>query len=149
MKDVEYAKFAKAVEYVFTELCAAAVCGDDEEERIFLKVVGTKSKKTASDTVKNAYSYFLVSGNEGASLVKGILSCIGEAGVLHRKKLQVWLQSEAGRLLLLDGGKFTYLVPEKCEEIFKAKEVSLLVDFREGNYASHGWIKKEKHVVFF
>lgn len=148
-KDVEYAKFSKALQYVFSELCARLVCGDGEDERLYFQAVGTKSKRTACDVVKNAYSYFMLSGNERASLIKGMISCVGDAGILSRRGLRVWLESAAGRILLIDGGKFMYVLESTAASVLAGDDAILTVDFREGNYSARGWIKKEKRVVFF
>ena len=147
-KDVEYAKFTKALEYVLTELCRTVVCGE-ERNSLSLRVVGAKSKRMAWDVVRNAYIYFMLSGNENASLVNGLISCIGSAGMLSKKKLQVWLQSTEKKLLLIDGGRILYFSEEILSEFLSMEELSLVVDFRESNYSACGWIRKEgKNVLF-
>ncbi len=148
-RDVEYAKFSKALEYVLTELCGKALSNGNREDVVRLRVVGATSKRAAWDVVRNAYAYFLLSGSEGIALIRGITSCIGGIeSVIRKNRLRVWLQSERGELLLLDAGKLLFVSEERAQEVFGGEETIMTVDFRDSNYGASGWIPKCNRKIF-
>ncbi len=148
-RDVEFSKFSKVLEYVLFELCRVTVCGYDARDSIDLQVIGARSKRLAWNVVQNAYVYFQLAGNDSVSLLNGLISCIGSSGAFPKKKLQVWLQTEKAKALLVDGGKILYLSEEYLQELLASKNVSVIVDFHESNYGAGGWIKKGTRKVLF
>lgn len=148
-RDVEFSKFSKVLEYVLFELCRVTVCGYDTKDSIDLQVVGARSKRLAWNVVQNACVYFQLVGNDNGSLLGGLISCIGSSGAFPKKKLQIWLQAEKTKVLLLDDGKILYLSEAYLQELFVSKNVSVIVDFHESNYGAGGWIKKGMQKVLF
>ncbi|MBQ2740857.1 MAG: bifunctional ornithine acetyltransferase/N-acetylglutamate synthase [Clostridia bacterium] len=142
-RDVEYTKFAKALDFVLAELCGKMLSKGKRESVLRLKVAGATSKRLACDVVRNAYAYFLLSGSEEIPLIKGMISCIGGVdSPLKKNKMQVWLQSERGRLLLVSDGRQLFIEDEPAAEIFQGDKAEVLVDFQNGNYGASGWIPK-------
>ena len=142
-RDVEYAKFAKALDFVLTELCGKMLSKGKRENILRLKVAGATSKRLAWDVVSNAYAYFLLSGSEEVPLIKGMISCIGGVDSPMRKhKMQVWVQSEKGRLLLISDGRQLFIEDGPAAEILQGEKAEVCVDFQNGNYGASGWIPK-------
>lgn len=148
-RDVEFSKFSKAVEYVLLDLLRKSMCGDRDKDSLFLQVTGAKSKRMASDVVTNAYIYFHHRKNEAASLVSGLLSCVGAAGTLRREKLRIWVQTEKRKILLLDGGHIFYIKEDILLDVLSDEEVSILLDFQEGNYSAFGYINRLEQKILF
>lgn len=147
-RDVEYAKFVKALRFVLHELCGDALTCGNEGDKIRFKAVGATSKRVARDVVQNAHSYFHAIGNESASIVKGLLSCVGSVETPVRKnRLQIWLESDVGRVLLIDMGRLLYVQRPRLQEILEGNDATITVDFRDGSYAASGWIRKMSRSV--
>jgi glutamate N-acetyltransferase/amino-acid N-acetyltransferase len=148
-RDVEYAKFARALEFVLTELCGKLLSFGERAKILRLKVEGATSKRLAWDVVRNAYSYFLLSGCEGIPLMQGLISCIGGVDTpVKQGKVQVWLQSERGRVLLMSDGKLLFIAENALEEILLGQRAEVCVDFQDGNYGASGWIPKGDRKIF-
>lgn len=147
-KDVEFLKFCRAMHFVLNELCGKLVASGKVDEELYLCVEGAKSNRFAGEVIRNAYSYFSLLGTEDCDLLKGLISCIGDVGsAVKRRRLRVWLSSDEGKVLLIDGARILYLVPEKTLEIFAANNATITVDFGEGNYGASGWLKKLQRKV--
>lgn len=147
-KDVEFLKFCKALQFILCELCGMLISDGRAENAIFLQVTGAKSRQFAGEVVRNAYSYFSLLGTEKCDLLKGFISCIGNVdSTVKRKRLKVWLSSDAGRVLLIDGARILYVSPEKTEGILSSTNATVTVDFGEGNYSASGWINKLQRKV--
>ena len=148
-RDVEFAKFSKAVEYVLFELLRKSSCGDAERDIISLRVIGAKSKRIACDVVKNAYTYFHHRGNEGVSLLSGLLSCAGAAGAFPKRKLQIWVSTETQKILILDNTRILYIQEEILTRLLLDEKLDIVLDFQEGNYSAFGYIKRLSQKILF
>ena len=148
-RDVEFSKFSKAVEFVLLELLRKCMCGDNERDALSLQVTGAKSKRMASDVVRNAYAYFHHRKNENASLVSGLLSCAGAAGTFRRDKLRIWIQTEKRKILLLDCGRVLYIQENILSDVLMDEEIIILLDFQEGNYSAFGYINRLEQKILF
>ena len=142
-RDSEFSKFSRAMDFLLNELCGMLVSGDCDEEGIQLFVENAKSKTLAWDVVKNTSVYFSLVGNEDCSLLKGLLTCVGNVETaLRRRRMRIWLSSDVGRVLLVDEARVLYIVPEKLKEVLAGTNAAVTVDFREGIFGASGWIKK-------
>jgi glutamate N-acetyltransferase/amino-acid N-acetyltransferase len=142
-RDVEYTKFAKALDFVLAELCGKMLSKAKRADILRLKVTGATSKTLAGDVVSNAYAYFLLSGSEEVPLIKGMISCIGGVDTpLKKNKMQVWVQSERGKLLLVSDGRLLFIEDGPAAEILQGEKAEVIVDFQNGNYGASGWIPK-------
>jgi hypothetical protein len=148
-RDVEFSKFSKALEYVLSWLCIDRIGRGEESNVLTLRVAGSVSKRLAWDVVNNAYVYFSLAETQSASILKGLLSCIGAVDApIKKKKLRIWLQAGEERILLTDGGKILYVVDEATQKLLRASDATITVDFNQGNYSASGWIRKENRKIF-
>ena len=85
----------------------------------------------------------MLSDSEEIPLIKGMISCIGGVdSPLRKNKMQVWVQSEKGRLLLISGGRQLFIEDGPAAEILRGEKAEVCVDFQNGNYGASGWIPK-------
>ena len=148
-RDVEYAKFVKALAFVLSQLCIDSLSINGERELIELSVVGATSKHLACDTVNNAYVYFSLEETQNCSLLQGLFSCIGAVdSSIRRSRLRVWLEASGERILLTDRGRILYVNTASTERLLSAKDVKVTIDFQDGNYSAAGWIQKRGVKIF-
>ena len=148
-RDVEFAKFTKALAFVLSQLCIDALSIGGERELIELNVVGATSKHLACDVVNNAYVYFSLEETQYCSLLQGLFSCIGAVdSSIRRTKLRVWLQMDGERILLTDKGRILYVNTAVTERLLSSENVKITVDFQDGNFSASGWIPKRGVKIF-
>lgn len=148
--DSEYLKFADALECVLGEVCQVlAKDGETGDKLLICETVGTKSKKTARAIAKavvgaNALKESIAKNGLDTQT---LLCIVGDAREpISLKNAEILLFSETGRITLSLGGKILATAPATLATILSAEEITVKIDFAEGNYGARaiGCVRKAR-----
>ena len=139
----EYEKFAKALHYV-NETLAKKMAGDGEGATALFeaKVIGASTKEQAKTLAKS-----IVCSNLTKAAVAGhdanwgrILCAMGYSGAeFDPEKVDLYLESRAGKLQLVRDGSAVDYSEEQATEILSQPEVTAIADIKEGEAEAAAW----------
>ena len=139
----DFSVFMKALNTVNVSLCRM-IAGDGEGATKLLecKVTGAKTKAVAKTVAKSVIcSSLLKAAMFGADANWGrVLCAIGYSGAdVDVKKIDVAFSSVKGKIDVCKNGSGVDFSEEKAKEILLEKEIDILVDLNDGEYASTAW----------
>lgn len=139
----EYAKFAEALHYV-NETLAKKMAGDGEGATALFeaKIIGASAKEQAKTLAKS-----IVCSNLTKAAVAGhdanwgrILCAMGYSGAqFDPEKVDLYLESQAGKIQLVREGSAIDYSEEKATEILSQPEVTVIADLKEGEAEAAAW----------
>lgn len=139
----EYEKFLEALHYV-NETLAKKMAGDGEGATALFeaKIVGAGTKEQAKTLAKS-----IVCSNLTKAAIAGhdanwgrILCAMGYSGAeFDPEKVDLYLESQAGRLQLVQNGFALDYSEEKATEILSQPEVTAIADIKEGTEEATAW----------
>lgn len=139
----EYEKFLEALHYV-NETLAKKMAGDGEGATALFeaKIVGAGTKEQAKTLAKS-----IVCSNLTKAAVAGhdanwgrILCAMGYSGAeFDPEKVDLYLESRAGKLQLVQNGSALDYSEEKATEILSQPEVTAIADIKEGTEQAAAW----------
>jgi len=142
-ENADYQAFRKALFAVTSQMCRKiAADGEGATKLIECKVSGAKSKKIARTVAKSVVcSNLLKAAIFGADANWGrVLCAIGYSGAMvDVDKIDVSFRSVAGTVEVCKDGRGVPFSEEVAKQVLLEKEIEILVDLKDGNYASTGW----------
>lgn len=139
----EFDKFAEALHYV-NETLAKKMAGDGEGATALfeVKVVNAESKKQAKVLAKS-----VICSNLTKAAIAGhdanwgrILCAMGYSGAeFDPEKVDLFIESKAGKLKLIENGVALDYSEEKATEILSQPEVTATADIKAGESAATAW----------
>ncbi len=139
----EYEKFVKALHYV-NETLAKKMAGDGEGATALFeaKVIGASTKEQAKTLAKS-----IVCSNLTKTAIAGhdanwgrILCAMGYSGAqFDPEKVDLYLESQAGKLQLVRDGSAIDYSEEQATEILSQPEVTAIADIKEGEAVAAAW----------
>ncbi len=139
----EYAKFVEALHYV-NETLAKKMAGDGEGATALFeaKIIGASAKEQAKTLAKS-----IVCSNLTKAAVAGhdanwgrILCAMGYSGAqFDPEKVDLYLESRAGKIQLVRDGSAIDYSEEKATEILSQPEVTVIADLKEGEGEAAAW----------
>lgn len=142
-KDEDYLVFIKALNQVTTELAKMmAADGEGATKLLEVQVVGADTKEDAITMSKSIITSNLVKtaiyGND-ANWGR-ILCAMGYSGVKFNPDLvDLWVESEEGKLKLVENGMATDYSEEIATKILSANKVVAITDIKSGNEHATAW----------
>lgn len=142
-KNADYGEFKKALRTV-NEYLAKQMAGDGEgATKLFeVKVIHAENKAQAVTLAKSVACSSLVKtmvyGND-ANWGR-VLCAMGYSGAAFEpEKVDLYIESESGKLQLVANGMATDYSEELATKIFSAKEVTAIADIRQGDSSATAW----------
>ena len=139
----EYEIFKKALHCV-NETLAKMMAGDGEGATALFeaKIIGAKTKEQAKILAKS-----IVCSNLTKAAIAGhdanwgrILCAMGYSGAeFDPEKVDLYFESAAGKLKIIENGTATDYSEEKATEILSQTEITALADIKEGNEEAAAW----------
>lgn len=139
----EYETFKNALHYV-NETLAKMMAGDGEGATALFeaKVIGASTKEQAKILAKS-----IVCSNLTKAAIAGhdanwgrILCAMGYSGAqFDPEKTDLYFESEAGKLKIIENGTATDYSEEKATEILSRPEVTAIADIKEGCEKAAAW----------
>lgn len=139
----DYNTFYEALNYVFTEL-SKMIAGDGEGCTCLfeVQVVNAASRQQARTLAKS-----IVTSNLTKAAIFGhdanwgrILCAMGYSGAdFEPEKVDIYFESESGRLKIVENGKATDYSEEKATEILSKNPVTAIADIKQGNVKATAW----------
>ena len=139
----DYYTFLEALHYV-NETLAKKMAGDGEGATALfeVKVVGAETKKKAKKLAKS-----IVCSNLTKAAIAGhdanwgrILCAMGYSGAeFDPEKVDLFFESAAGKLQLIENGVALDYSEEKATEILSQPEVTAIADIKEGEETATAW----------
>ena len=142
-EDEDYRAFAKALSEVNTYL-AKKMAGDGEGATALfeVKIIGAKTKEQAVTLSKSVVTSSLVKAaiyGHDANWGR-ILCAMGYSGAqFDPEKVDLYFESAAGRLKIIEDGTATDYSEEKATEILSQPEVTAIADIKEGSCEAAAW----------
>ena len=139
----DFDAFMQAINSVNVSLCRM-IAGDGEGATKLLEcaVTGAKTLKDAKTVAKSVIcSSLLKAAMFGADANWGrVLCAIGYSGAdVDVDKIDVAFKSNKGVIQVCKGGAGVEFSEEKAKEILLEKEITIVVDLNDGEYASKAW----------
>lgn len=139
----EYEKFCQALHYV-NETLAKQMAGDGEGATALLevKIKGARTKEQAKTLARSVVCSSLVkTAVAGHDANWGrILCAMGYSGAgFDPEKLDLFLESRAGKLQVYGDGRALDYSEEKATEILSQPEVTVMADIKEGEKEAVAW----------
>ena len=139
----DYQTFYDALFYVLREL-SKKIAGDGEGCTCLfeVQVKNCGSKRTGKGACKvDCYFKSYKSGNFRSRCELGrILCAMGYSGAdLEPEKVDIYFESEAGKLKIVENGKATDYSEEKATEILSKNPVIAIADVKMGNEEATAW----------
>ncbi len=142
-KNLDYEEFKKALRIV-NEFLAKSMAGDGEgATKLFeVKIIHAKDKQQAVTLAKSVACSSLVKamvyGND-ANWGR-VLCAMGYSGAsFDADKVELYIESELGKLQLVANGMATDYSEELAAKIFSAKEVTAIADIKQGEASATAW----------
>ncbi len=142
-KNLDYEEFKKALRIV-NEFLAKSMAGDGEgATKLFeVKIIHAKDKQQAVTLAKSVACSSLVKamvyGND-ANWGR-VLCAMGYSGAsFDADKVELYIESELGKLQLVANGMATDYSEELATKIFSAKEVTAIADIKQGEASATAW----------
>ncbi len=139
----EYETFKEALHCV-NETLAKMMAGDGEGATALFeaKIIGAKTKEQAKTLAKS-----IVCSNLTKTAIAGhdanwgrILCAMGYSGAeFDPEKVDLYFESAAGKLKIIENGTATDYSEEKATEILSRPEVTAVADIKEGNEEAAAW----------
>ncbi len=139
----EYFLFKEALHYV-NENLAKMMAGDGEGATALfeVKVQGASTKKQAKTLAKS-----VVCSNLTKAAIAGhdanwgrILCAMGYSGVdFNPEKVDLYFESKAGKLQIIENGTATDYSEEKATEILSQPEITAIADIKQGQEEATAW----------
>lgn len=139
----DYNTFYGALNYVFTEL-SKMIAGDGEGCTCLfeVQVVNAASREQARTLAKS-----IVTSNLTKAAIFGhdanwgrILCAMGYSGAdFEPEKVDIYFESEAGKLKIVENGNATDYSEEKATEILSKNPVVAIADVKQGNVKATAW----------
>lgn len=139
----DYNTFYEALNYVFTEL-SKMIAGDGEGCTCLfeVQVVNAASRQQARTLAKS-----IVTSNLTKAAIFGhdanwgrILCAMGYSGAdFEPEKVDIYFESEAGRLKIVENGSATDYSEEKATEILSKNPVTAIADVKQGDVKATAW----------
>ena len=139
----EYETFKGALHYI-NETLAKKMAGDGEGATALLeaKIVGARTKEQAKVLAKS-----IVCSNLVKTAIAGhdanwgrILCAMGYSGAqFDMEKADLFFESAAGKLKILESGTALDYSEEKATEILSEPEVTVIADIKEGDQKASAW----------
>ena len=139
----EYETFKEALHCV-NETLAKMIAGDGEGATALFeaKIIGAKTKEQAKTLAKS-----IVCSNLTKTAIAGhdanwgrILCAMGYSGAeFDPEKVDLYFESAAGKLKIIENGTATDYSEEKATEILSRPEVTAVADIKEGNEEAAAW----------
>lgn len=142
-KNADYEEFCRALNYVNTEL-AKMMAGDGEGATALfeVKIVGAKSREQAKVLAKSVVCSSLVKAaiyGHDANWGR-ILCAMGYSGAqFDPEKVDLFFESAAGRLQIIENGVAVPYSEEKATEILSESAVSAIADLKLGDAEATAW----------
>ncbi len=142
-KGSDYESFKDALFYVCTFLAKKMAADGEGASKLFeARVVNAKTKEDA-----RTLSRAIVGSNLSKAAIFGcdanfgrFLCAMGYSGALFdQNDVELYFESENGRLLVFDKGTPIVFDEDKALEIMKADAVTVFVDMHEGNEEATAW----------
>lgn len=140
---LEYETFKEALHCV-NETLAKMMAGDGEGATALFeaKIIGAKTKEQAKTLAKS-----IVCSNLTKTAIAGhdanwgrILCAMGYSGAeFDPEKVDLYFESAAGKLKIIENGTATDYNEEKATEILSRPEVTAVADIKEGNEEAAAW----------
>ena len=135
-KNEDYQKFCEALNYINTTL-AKKIAGDGEGATALfeVKIIGAESKEQAVTLSKSVVTSSLTKAaiyGHDANWGR-ILCAMGYSGAqFDPEVVDIWLESKAGTIKIVENGIATDYSEEKATEILSQEEVIAKMDIKEG-----------------
>ena len=139
----EYEAFKTALHYV-NETLAKEMAGDGEGATALFeaKVIGADTKEQAKKLAKS-----IVCSNLTKAAIAGhdanwgrILCAMGYSGAqFDPEKVDLYFESEAGKLKIIENGVALNYSEEKATEILSQPKVTAIADIKEGDVGATAW----------
>lgn len=139
----DYQKFFEALKYVNTQL-AKSIAGDGEGCTCLFeaKIIGASDRDQARTLAKS-----IIQSNLTKAAVFGhdanwgrILAAMGYSGAdFTPEKVDIWLESPAGKLKIVENGTATDYSEEKATQIMSQGPVTAIADVKEGEESATAW----------
>ena len=139
----EYEEFKSALHYV-NETLAKEMAGDGEGATALFeaKIIGADTKEQAKRLAKS-----IVCSNLTKAAIAGhdakwgrILCAMGYSGAqLDPEKVDLYFESEAGKLKIIENGVALDYSEEKATEILSQPKVTAIADIKEGDVEATAW----------
>lgn len=139
----EYETFREALHYV-NETLAKEMAGDGEGATALFeaKIIGADTKEQAKMLAKS-----IVCSNLTKTAIAGhdanwgrILCAMGYSGAdFTPEKVDLYFESEAGKLKIIENGTALDYSEEKATEILSRPKVTVIADMKEGNAKAAAW----------
>ncbi len=142
-KGKDYESFKEALSFVCTFLAKKMAADGEGASKLFeAKVVNARSKEDA-----RTLSRAIVGSNLSKAAIFGcdanfgrFLCAMGYSGAkFDQNDVELFFESEKGRLLVFDKGTPIVFDEDKALEIMKADAVTVFVDMHEGNEEATAW----------
>lgn len=139
----EYEAFKEALHYV-NESLAKEMAGDGEGATALFeaKIIGADTKAQAKTLAKSiVYSNLTKAAIAGHDANWGrILCAMGYSGAeFDPEKVDLYFESEAGRLQIIENGTALDYSEEKAAEILSQPKVTVIADIKEGDVEAAAW----------
>lgn len=139
----DYETFVKALHYV-NECLAKKIAGDGEGATALLEaqVTGARTKEQAKVLAKS-----IVCSNLTKAAIAGhdanwgrVLCAMGYSGAdFHPEKVDLYFESEAGKLQIIENGTALPFSEEKATEILSQPEITVTAEIKEGEASATAW----------
>ncbi len=139
----EFEQFKEALHYI-NETLAKKMAGDGEGATALFeaKIIGAKTKEQAKTLAKS-----IVCSNLTKAAIAGhdanwgrILCAMGYSGAeFDPKKVDLYFESAAGKLKIIENGTAVDYSEEKATEILSEPEVTAIADIKEGSAEAAAW----------
>lgn len=142
-KNEHYKKFLEALNTVNTWLCRK-IAGDGEGATALfeVKIIGAKTKEEAVCLAKSVVTSSLTKAaifGHDANWGR-ILCAMGYSGaVFEPEKVDLYFESAAGRLKIIEDGVATGYSEELATEILSQPEVTAIADIKQGDMEATAW----------
>ena len=142
-KNADYETFTKALRFV-NETLAKQMAGDGEGATALfeVKVIGAETKEQAKILSKSVITSSLTKAaiyGHDANWGR-ILCAMGYSGVdFEPEKVDIFFESNAGKLQIVKDGTATDYSEEKATEILSQNPVTAIADIKQGNSEATAW----------
>lgn len=138
-----YEKFREALNYVNTTLAKKMAADGEGATALFeTKVIHAKSKEDARILSKSVICSSLTKAaiyGHDANWGR-ILCALGYSGIqFDPEKVELFFESKAGKIQIYKDGVATDYSEEEATKILSEKEVTVLVDMKDGEYEAAAW----------
>ena len=142
-KNEDYDRFCEALAFVTTDLAKnMAADGEGATKLLEVTVTGAKTENAAIILSKSIITSNLVkTAIFGSDANWGrILCAMGYAGVdFDPEKVDLYVQSDVGKLQLVENGMATDYSEDEATKILSSKEVTAIADLKSGDAAATAW----------